>query len=319
VRLLLFVLGLGVIVFLVLHAGVRVVMGLLARVGWSFPALVGIYSVHVGVRAAALWRTMVDDVVRYTDVLRIRLSAEAVEMLTFTGPFLAEPAKGWLLTGRGMTTAAAFAAVFVEYLLYTVISACLGILALSLLLARHALPPGAQSGAIAVIALMAAFLAAFVFAAVSGVGLIVPILRASGGVIGRRRAERAADEFARIEDLILGFLHEHRGRLAEVLALETAAHMLLVFEIWVVIAALGFSRSWSNSIIVEGGVKFVGIAFAFVPGQVGASDGVYALLANAIGLSTAAGLSLALVRRLRGLLVAAMGLTLNMPGKMTDN
>jgi hypothetical protein len=47
--------------------------------------------------------------------------------------------------------------------------------------------------------------------------------------------------------------------------------------------------------------------FAFVPGQFGASEVTYALLAAAIGLSTAAGLSLALVRRLRGLLVAAGG------------
>ena len=83
--------------------------------------------------------------------------------------------------------------------------------------------------------------------------------------------------------------------------------MLLVLEVGVMIAALGFARSWSNSIIVEGGVKFVAIAFAFVPGQFGASEGTYALLAAAIGLSTAAGLSLALVRRLRGVLVAVVG------------
>jgi hypothetical protein len=307
VRLLLLVLGLGVVVFLVWHEGVRVVMRMLVRVGWTFPAIVGIYAVHVAIRAVALWRTMISAVVRYVEVLRIRLSGEAVEMLTFTGPFLAEPAKGWLLTGRGVTTADAFAAVITEYLLYTAMAACLAIVALSLLLARHALPPGIRSGAVAVIALMSAFLAAIVFAAITGIGLIGPSVRASGAVIGRRRAQRAADAFAPVEDRIIGFLRGHHERLAEVVALEATAHLLLVVEIWVLVAALGFSRSWSNAIIVEGGVKFVAIVFAFVPGQFGASEGTYALLAAAIGLSTAAGLSLALVRRLRGLLVAAGG------------
>ena len=128
VRLLLLVLGLGVAAFLVRDAGVRAVLSMLALVGWSFPAVVGIYGVYVGIRAVALWRTIVNGVIRFTDVLRIRLSGEAVEMFTFTGPFLAEPAKGWLLTTHGMTTTAAFAAVIVEYLLYTVMAALFGIL-----------------------------------------------------------------------------------------------------------------------------------------------------------------------------------------------
>src|SRR5713101_7902757 len=111
----------------------------------------------------------------------------------------------------------------------------------------------------------------------------------------------------RVEEVIVTFLHAQSGRLAEVLGIEASAQLLLILEVWLVIAALGFSRSWSNPLIVEGGVKFIGIAFAFIPGQFGASEGVYALIADAIGLPTAAGLTLALVRRVRGLLVAALG------------
>ena len=39
------------------------------------------------------------------------------------------------------------------------------------------------------------------------------------------------------------------------LAIETIAHALLVLEVWVLLAALGFSFSWSAPLIVEGGVK----------------------------------------------------------------
>jgi hypothetical protein len=299
--------GLSVVGFLVWRTGPRFVWTMLRRAGWSFMPFMAIYAVHVTVRAAALWRTMLVGRVRFADVLRIRLAGEAVEMLTFTGPFLAEPAKGWLLTRRGVATADAFAAVVTEYLLYTVTSSWLALAALWLLLTRGTLPPRVQSGIVVVMALTVAFLVAFAFATITGIGLIVPILRGSRVLIGARRAEQAAHAFSRVEDAIIRFLHEHRARLTEVLAIETAAHLLLVLEIWIVLVTLGAPDSWNQAFVLEGGVKFVPIAFGFIPGQLGALEGVYALLAGALGLPPAVGLTLALLRRVRDLLAALAG------------
>jgi len=299
--------GLGVVVLLVRHIGAGQVLDLFGRVGWRFAVAAGIYTASIGVRAAALWRTVLTRRVRYSDVLRIRFAGEAVEMLTFTGPFLAEPAKGWLLTRRGMSTADAFAAVVTEYLLYTVVSAVLQMAALLLLLARGAVPHDLRAAAVIVLILSAAFLAAFSFAAITGIGLLVPILRASRVLIGARRADRAARDFGRVEEGILTFLHAHPVRLAEVFAIEAAAQLLLVVEIAVVFGALGFPVSWPDALVVEGGGKFAAIAFAFVPGQVGIAEGLYVWLSGAIGIPVAAGLTLALVRRVRALAVAAVG------------
>jgi hypothetical protein len=307
-RLLLLAGGLGIAAWLVWRAGPRLVWSMLARVGWSFPTAAAIYATHIGIRAAALWRSVLGGHVSYPDVLRVRLSGEAVEMLTFTGPFLAEPAKGWLLRRRGLATADAFAAVATEYLLYTVVSSWLSTVAISLLLARGLLPAAIRPAVVVVLAATVAFIAAFAFAAITGIGLIAPIVRASRVLIGVRRAEQAANEINPVEHLLVTFLHAYPRRLAEVFALEAAAHVLLILEIWIVVTALGFRLSWRDPLIVEGGVKFISIAFSFIPGQFGASEGVYELLVRAIGLPTAAGLTLALVRRMRGLLVAAAGL-----------
>src|SRR5262249_52489694 len=133
-RLLLLIVGLGVATFLVWQAGFATVGRMLLHVGWRFLIVSGIYTLHVGIRAVALWRVLSESIVSYGDVLRIRLSAEAVEMLTFTGPFLAEPAKGWLLTRRGVQTSAAYAAVVTEYLLYSLVSSVVAVAALILLL-----------------------------------------------------------------------------------------------------------------------------------------------------------------------------------------
>jgi hypothetical protein len=307
VRWLLLIVGLGVAVLLVRHVGFWIVVGMIFSVGWALLAVAAVYATHVAIRALALWRVVLPHAVPYQDVLRIRLSTEAVEMLTFTGPFLAEPAKGWLLIRRGMPTAAAVAAVIAEFLLYTAVSSAVAIVGILLLLRRHAVPTAARPVAIVVLVVMAGFVAACAFASMTGVGLIVPTLKALRGVIGRK-AVSAAEQFLEIENLIIEFLHDQRRRLLEVLAIETAAQALLVVEMWIVVAALGFSISWIDSLTLEGGVKFVGVAFAFVPGQLGASESTYGFLARTIGLPVAAGVTVAIVRRLRALPVAVLGL-----------
>src|SRR5262249_38119548 len=83
---------------------------------------------------------------RFAEVLKVRLSGEAIETLTFTGPFLAEPAKGWLLTRRGLAGVDAFSAVAIEYLMYTLTSAWMSTIALWLLLSRAALPRPPRAG-----------------------------------------------------------------------------------------------------------------------------------------------------------------------------
>ena len=307
VRLLLVVLGLSVVALLVRRAGPHLVFGMLTGLGWNFVALTSIYTTYVMIRAAALRRVILRSPMRYADALRIKLSGDAVEGLTFTGPFLAEPAKGWLLKKGGLPSADAFGAVVTEYLLYTVTSSWLAISAVSLLLLQGTLPPAVRIAAVVALVVAIAFVAAFAFASVSGIGLIAPILRASGILIGTRRADSAAQAFVPIETLVIAFLHGHPARLAKVLILEAAAQLLLITEIWVVIPGLGFALSWNGPFILEGGVKFIATVFAFIPGQVGASEGVYSLLAGAIGLPPAVGLTLALVRRIRGLLVASVG------------
>ena len=177
---------------------------------------------------------------------------------------------------------------------------------LSLLLAGGALREAVRPAAMVVLAIPVAFLAACAWAAITGVGVIVPMLRWSRVVVGTSAAGWAADKVAPIERVLVEVLHVHHRRCAEVLAIETASHLLLILEVWVVLRALGFSGAL-HALIIEGGAKLIGLVFAFVPGQVGAAESVYVLLARAVGVPAAVGLTLALVRRVRGLLVGAIG------------
>jgi len=307
----------GVIVFAVIvsSVGVATISDMLRRVGWRFAAVSVLYGVHIAVRAFALWRSLPRPFLPYRDVLRVRLSGEAVEMLTFTGPFLAEPAKALLLAERGLSGPEAFGGVAIEYLLYTVVSSWMATAALVVLIARGVLPAGMQGATFGLIAGIAVFTIGFAFAAVSGIGLIVPALRAAGAVVGRDRAARIAARVGPVEDVLIGFMHGRPGRLMEVLGIEAAGHLLLALEILVVVQALALDARASDPFVIEGGVKFISAVFFFVPGQLGASESVYAWLFGLLGLTAAAGLTMALVRRIRALIIAGVGLAVLAAGR----
>ena len=208
----------------------------------------------------------------------------------------------------GVTGADAFGAVAIEYLLYTLVSSWMAAVALSVLLVRGVLPQAMRTPIVAVIAGLIAFTLGCIVAAVLEVGLIERIVRALGQVIGRERTERVSVRIAPVEKVLVGFMHAQPGGLFQVLTIEAAGHALLAMEIWIVIQALALPARPSDPFVVEGGVKFISAAFFFIPGQIGASESVYAFLFNLLGLTAAAGLTMALVRRVRALIIAGAGL-----------
>jgi hypothetical protein len=307
-RALLLAAGVGVLGLVVVRIGPRAIFDLLHRVGWGFVSVSLLYAAHLVVRSFALWRSLPPPAVPFADVLRVRLAGEAVEMLTFTGPFLAEPAKGWLLKRSGIDASKAFGAVAIEYLLYTVVSSWLAAFALAALVTRETFPPALRGPVAAIVVCTVAFTAGCVVAAVARRGLIVPSIRAASRVIGLERSSTAAAKVAPVEEVLVSFMHDRPGRLGEVVAVEVCGHALLAAEIWIVLGSTGFEVRALTALLFEGAIKFIGVAFFFIPGQLGASEGVYALVATVLGYPAAAGLTVALVRRVRALIVAGVGL-----------
>jgi hypothetical protein len=264
-----------VLLALIRHVGLTIIFSLIRQVGPAFGLIVLLYGIHVAFRALSLHRTLAGTVVPFTDVLRVRLAAEAIEMLTFTGPVFAEPAKGFLLTRRGLQTSTAYGAVATEYLLYTFVSACLAVASLSILIARQQLVGGLRGGAIAIIVGMSLYILGCAFAAVTGVGLLGPAIRAVTRLVGETRSHRFAAAVAPVESFIVTFLHARPARVTQVVAIEFGVHLLLSCEVWVMLSVLGVARSFGLALLAEGAVKFIGSVFAFVPGQLGAAEASY--------------------------------------------
>jgi hypothetical protein len=247
--------------------------------------------------------------VSYLDLLRIRMAGEAVELLTFTGPMLAEPTKGFLLRDRGLPWPNAFAATFCEYLLYSVSCALMAVAGLIYLLRDYRVAPAVSIAAHIVLYCAAAFLLVTAIAIASRIHLIGAVANRICTVpVLSRRIRLNPDSLCAVEDQMFVVLRGSPRRLLSILLVEFVANGCLVLELFVLLHGIGESFPAVVPFVIESATKFINFGLFFIPGQIGAAEGIYAILFTAIGLPASAGFSLALARRLRNVLVSAAGL-----------
>ena len=295
--------GVGVLAVLVQRAGAASIADMMRRAGPTFVGIVALRLVYLGMRAIALVACLPAGALALSDAMRVRVMGESLEVVTLMGPFVAEPGKAWLLKRRGLQTADAFGGVLGEYLLYSVLAAWM--CGLSFILIPAGALPDAMRRAVAIyIAVVASVTTALAYALLTGTGPVAALLR-------RLHApQRLVSPIADGEAVITRLLRSQPRRVVFAIAAQTAAHLLLAFEAWLVFRAIGSPIPALSSVAFEGAAKLVDVAFFFVPGHLGAQEGFYEVVAPALGAVSAAGLTLALLRRMRGLVIAVAGLTL---------
>lgn len=309
-RLVLLLVGVALLTFLVWRLGPDEILDLLRRVGWYSVLVLSLYAAHHATRALALRVCVLrPGLLAYRDALAIRLSGEAIQSLTFTGPLLAEPTRAWLLKRQGLTLQEGFAATITEYLIASFVAAAMSIAGL-VYLVQHFEPPAVVAGiAIGVVVTFSAFLVASAIAIARRfylIGTVIAGLAHIGVLRGRLRPDMTW--INRMEDLLLAILRERPIRLIVVVLIEIAAQALLVVELFWLLKALDLAATRLFAFLIEASIKVIGIAFLFIPLQVGVAEGTYSLIFNVMGLSPAAGFALAFVRRIRSLVVASVGL-----------
>jgi hypothetical protein len=309
-RLIFLLAGAALFGYLFVQLGAGAVLEMVGRIGWGAVPIALAYAAYQCVRALALTASVTSaSRLRFRDSLWIRLSGEAVQFLTFTGPFLAEPAKALLLKRRGLTTVEGFAATLTEYLSYTLTAAVISIAALGWLLASAAMPGGVRVAAAIILVAMAAFLAGAAVAIPLRMHLLGAILQGVASLpLVRRRLRPNMVDVRRVEDLLLDVMHDRPARFVRVLLLELASHLLHIFELYLILRALELEAGAGTAVLIEGATKFIGLAFFFIPGQVGASEGAHTIIFEVIGLPAVAGFTVPFVRRIRSVVVAAAGL-----------
>jgi 1L-myo-inositol 1-phosphate cytidylyltransferase len=81
-------------------------------------------------------------------------------------------------------------------------------------------------------------------------------------------------------------------------------------EVYIILRVLGTGASVIQALFISTGVTLINTAFFFVPGHFGVMESGHVLILQSLGFTAALGLSLGVIRRIRKLAMAALGLLL---------
>jgi hypothetical protein len=111
-----------------------------------------------------------------------------------------------------------------------------------------------------------------------------------------------------VEHNLYTFYEQRRGSFYRIFWLNMGSHLLNVVEVYVILALLNLPASLLFGFLIEAITKVINLVFFFVPTRAGVYESGNALLLEALGLSAAAGVALAIIRKLRAFLWVGYGL-----------
>jgi hypothetical protein len=286
--------------YAVRSVGVSPISDGIGRVGWGLVPILALGGVRFAVRTEA-WRRCMRHEARlpFAPALAAFLAGDAVGSVTPFGLAASEPTKAFL-SRRHLATADAVSSLATDNLVYAASALAMVGVGVLVLLATVPLPFAWQEwGLAAVILLVAAMLAG------------VRLLR---GTWSPEQGPRPAwrERLANVRQSVLGFSTANPGRLWQAFALGMSFHALAVLETYLTLGWIDpvSAPTLPHSVVFEALNRVQMLAFKFVPFRVGVDEALSGALAPALSVAAAVGVSLAIVRKVRNLFWAAIGLAL---------
>ncbi len=302
--------GLALFWYFVQQAGVSDIAAGVRSVGWTFGIVLLLSGLRFTVRSIAWIRCMPPGHgLRLREVLPAFIAGDAVGNLAPFGVVVGEPAKAACLVDRAPINRT-FPALAVETLFYTLSVVALLITGVGALLLVVQPPASDWRAGVAVVALLSAGVAAAHWILSRRIRVASGVLRllrldAGAGTLGRlaRRAGRLESHLHR------DYPRDWR-RVLELGVLEMTFPLLSMAEAWVVLAVVGGRAPTLIEVFVfEAANRFINVVFKFVPLRFGVDEAGTGMLAELLAFGTAAGVTLAIVRKGRMLVWAAVGVT----------
>ncbi len=306
-----FLLGLGLLIYVINRVGVQPLFDALLRIGFGFFVILGLSGLRHVLRTVSMRAAVPAEHRRisFRNAFAARLGGEAISFLTFTGPLLGEATKVALLRKRVPLTYGVPALV-VDNLLYNLSVVFFVLSGAVVMLLRYPLPPGVYLVLMIIASVAATGILIAAIAAKRRVMLLTWLidrlgeLRLSPKVILKRR-----HHIFHLESKVYDFYKHHPGAFFLMIACNLAAHAASVLEVFLALKMLGFHPQVAQAYIIESLTKVINFAFAFVPGTIGVYEGgTEVILQKGLGFTPAAGLALALVRKAAIVVWTSIGL-----------
>lgn len=302
--------GAALLVFTVRRVGWAEVVSGVTSIGWWFLLVVMLGASRMACRSRA-WMACANEpgagTLTFGAAFSAMLAADALGNLTPLGLLASEPTK-IMMTRARISTVTSVASVTIENAFYTASVAMVLLAGTWFFFQRADVPPALEQLAeVIVVAILVAAVAGFWMARSQPAVLsrFAPVIMRLAG-----RASVPAGAFREVEARIYGVLRWPFLRLTRVAIWEVAFHIAAVAEVWLVLRLLPAAAGATlvDAFLLESAGRFVTIAFKFIPYRLGIDEAGSGAVAQIIGIGPAAGVTLALVRRLRILVLNAVGL-----------
>jgi lysylphosphatidylglycerol synthase-like protein len=291
--------GLFLFVWAARRAGVSEVLDGIRRVGWGLIPLIVLAGLRFVVRAEA-WRLCTSGGRRLSrrQAFTAFLAGDALGNVTPLGWLASEPTKV-LLTRHHLATSESISSLAIDNLLYACSTVVLVAVAGVVMLVTVPLPfEWQESGGVALGVLVAASAgAAWVLRGGSGLGAVIPLAW---------RERLIALRTSVFESSSREPLHLWRA-----LLFDFAFHALAIAEAYLSLQWLlgSASPTLREAFLFEALNRVITVAFKFVPFRVGVDEASSGALAPLLGMDPVVGVSLAVVRKVRNLFWAAVGMS----------
>ena len=307
------VIGLALFIYVLHQTGLGEIRGNIQKLGFGFLLILAISSSRYLSRTAAWLRCMTPEERRvgFWALWRARLAGEAIGDLTF-GPVVAEPLR-LIALGDKLSLSTGVSSLTVENIAYTV-SSCLMVMAGAVaLLANFGLQESVRA------AMLAALVAVFLLVAAAVVVINRRWKLGSGlaswlaSMLIRDEAKRAKIEaeiahLRELEAYVFDFYSRRPLDFLLVALCELAFHCAGVLEIYATLRLIGVDLTLATAFMLESVNRAINIAFIFVPALVGVDEMLTKLLTETLQLGGIAGVTLAIVRKIRMFFWIGIGL-----------
>ena len=284
----------------------RIVL-LLTSLGWNFAVVVSLFGAHEFVRTLAIMRWLpAEGRPPLGELLRIRFLGEAAGALTRTGSFAAESARAWLLANQGGQGMQGYSAAASELLLNSATSAGVNVVVAGWVLLTASLEGPVMILTHVLLWGSLVYVGLAVSIAVSRVRILraCALVAASLPIVGRR-LQMDPEKMREMEQASSSALTKGLSTLARILLLEVSAQAILVCEVYWAIRSMGVAVSGRSALIIEVMTRPLTIV-EFV----GATEVGFAVVFTWLGMPAAIGFTLSLVKTLRSLTAAGIGIGL---------
>jgi hypothetical protein len=274
-------------------------------IGWWFAVVVLLGALRMMCRTRAWMVCARDPKLRFRDAFGAWLAGDAIGNLTPLGLLASEPTK-ILMARTRISVVTSIASVTIENLFYTVSVIAVLLTGTGLLLVRTAVPTGLEHIAEAVLVALPILIGVAIWMARSRPAFLSRFAPLVSKLVGKSNVP--ADAIREVEAEIYAVPQWPAGRLAQVVLWEAAFQAAAVAEVWVVLALLVPHVTFVEAFLLESAGRFVTVVFKFVPYRLGIDEAGSGAIASVVGLSPATGVTLAMVRRLRIIVLNAIGL-----------